>query len=172
MDKSGYDFQIHRAESDKKDIKYFKQWNHCRPVKSTLHSAHRRKEKLHTFSTWTLNGGSLHASATLSPGKEPPQYPLDMKSNWWTTAARVVEFVWYHVTIAYSNINACEGWSSWTTKSTPVRTATIGCMSAGNVGGHPAHNRHLPTAALARWHYGCDQSVHTPAVTCKNGRTT
>jgi hypothetical protein len=32
MDKSGYDFRIQRAEIDKEDIKYFKQWNHCRPV--------------------------------------------------------------------------------------------------------------------------------------------
>jgi hypothetical protein len=31
MDKSGYDFRIQCAEIDK-DIKYFKQWNHCRPV--------------------------------------------------------------------------------------------------------------------------------------------
>jgi hypothetical protein len=32
MDKSGCDFRIQRAEIDKEDIKYFKQWNHCRPV--------------------------------------------------------------------------------------------------------------------------------------------
>jgi hypothetical protein len=32
MDKSWYDFRIQRAEIDKEDIKYFKQWNHCRPV--------------------------------------------------------------------------------------------------------------------------------------------
>jgi hypothetical protein len=32
MDKSEYDFRIQRAEIDKEDIKYFKQWNHCRPV--------------------------------------------------------------------------------------------------------------------------------------------
>jgi hypothetical protein len=31
MDKSGYLFRIQRAEIDE-DIKYFKQWNHCRPV--------------------------------------------------------------------------------------------------------------------------------------------
>jgi hypothetical protein len=34
MNKSGYDFRIHRAEIDKEDIKYFKQWNRCRPVLS------------------------------------------------------------------------------------------------------------------------------------------
>jgi hypothetical protein len=32
MDKSGYDFLIQCAEIDKEDTKYFKQWNHCRPV--------------------------------------------------------------------------------------------------------------------------------------------
>jgi hypothetical protein len=32
MDKSGYDFQMQSAEIDKEDIKYFKQWNHCKPV--------------------------------------------------------------------------------------------------------------------------------------------
>jgi hypothetical protein len=32
MDKSGYDFRIQRAEIDKEDIKYFKQWKHLRPV--------------------------------------------------------------------------------------------------------------------------------------------
>jgi hypothetical protein len=32
MDKSGYDFRIQPAEIDKEDIKYFKQWKHCRPV--------------------------------------------------------------------------------------------------------------------------------------------
>jgi hypothetical protein len=32
MDKSGYDFLIQRAEIYKEGIKYFKQWNHCRPV--------------------------------------------------------------------------------------------------------------------------------------------
>jgi hypothetical protein len=32
MDKSGYDFRIQRAEIDKEDIKYFKQWKHCRPM--------------------------------------------------------------------------------------------------------------------------------------------
>jgi hypothetical protein len=32
MDKSGYDFRIQCVEIDKDDIKYFKQWNHCRPV--------------------------------------------------------------------------------------------------------------------------------------------
>jgi hypothetical protein len=34
MDKSGYDFLIQCAEIGKEDIKYFKQWNHCRPVLS------------------------------------------------------------------------------------------------------------------------------------------
>jgi hypothetical protein len=32
IDKSGCDFRIYCAEIDKEDIKYFKQWNHCRPV--------------------------------------------------------------------------------------------------------------------------------------------
>jgi hypothetical protein len=32
MDKSGYDFRIQRAEIDKEDVKYFKQWKRCRPV--------------------------------------------------------------------------------------------------------------------------------------------
>jgi hypothetical protein len=32
MDKSGYDFRIQRAEIDKEDTKYFKQWKHFRPV--------------------------------------------------------------------------------------------------------------------------------------------
>jgi hypothetical protein len=32
MDKCRYDFRIQSAEIDKEDIKYFKQWNHCRPV--------------------------------------------------------------------------------------------------------------------------------------------
>jgi hypothetical protein len=32
--KSGYDFRIQRAEIDKEDIKYFKQWKHCWPVLS------------------------------------------------------------------------------------------------------------------------------------------
>jgi hypothetical protein len=32
MNKSGYDFWIQSAEIDKEDIKYFKQWNHRRPV--------------------------------------------------------------------------------------------------------------------------------------------
>jgi hypothetical protein len=34
MDKSGYDFRIHRAEIDKEDIKYFKRLNYCRPFNS------------------------------------------------------------------------------------------------------------------------------------------
>jgi hypothetical protein len=32
MDKSGYDFRIQHVEIDKEAIKYFKQWNHCRPA--------------------------------------------------------------------------------------------------------------------------------------------
>jgi hypothetical protein len=36
MDKSVYDFRIRRAEIDKEDIKYLKQWNHCRPVLLTV----------------------------------------------------------------------------------------------------------------------------------------
>jgi hypothetical protein len=32
MDKSGYDFRTQRAEIEKEYIKYFKQWNHYRPV--------------------------------------------------------------------------------------------------------------------------------------------
>jgi hypothetical protein len=32
MDKSWYDFRIQRVEIGKKDAKYFKQWNHYRPV--------------------------------------------------------------------------------------------------------------------------------------------
>jgi hypothetical protein len=32
MDISGYDFRIQRAEIHKEDIKYFKQWNHFRPM--------------------------------------------------------------------------------------------------------------------------------------------
>jgi hypothetical protein len=32
METSGSDFRIQRAEIDKEDIKYLKQWNRCRPV--------------------------------------------------------------------------------------------------------------------------------------------
>jgi hypothetical protein len=37
MDNSEYDFRIQRAEIDKEDIKYFKQWNHCRSVLLQFH---------------------------------------------------------------------------------------------------------------------------------------
>jgi hypothetical protein len=32
IDKYGYNFRIKRAEIDKENIKYFKQWKHFRPV--------------------------------------------------------------------------------------------------------------------------------------------
>jgi hypothetical protein len=32
MDKSGYDFRSQHAETDKENIKYLKQWNHCGPL--------------------------------------------------------------------------------------------------------------------------------------------